>query len=155
MKTFIPFLCCPLTIPFQLFNYPGQGVAFSDFSYYSQAVEVSNIAKLSGQGGWNERGEIPYVFEQELETTYDNILRALQSANSKLSFDDVYSVRSFRNDLRSSFKPLVQVSKRRFPNHRPTWTAVEVSKLALDTVHTEVEIEALLPEKNGPRTGNN
>ncbi|KAH7200563.1 endoribonuclease L-PSP [Fusarium oxysporum] len=130
-------------MPFQLFNYPGQGVASSDFGYYSQAVEVGDIVKLFGQGGWNETGEIPCVFEQELETTYDNILRALQSANSELSFDDVY------------FEPLVQVSKRRFPNHRPTWTAVEVSKLALDTVHIEVEIEAVLLEKNGPRTGNN
>ncbi|KAL9570388.1 hypothetical protein ACKAV7_005467 [Fusarium commune] len=58
---------------FQLFNYPGQGVAFSDFGYYSQAVEVGNIVKLSGQGGWNETGEIPCVIEQELETTHDNI----------------------------------------------------------------------------------
>ncbi|KAJ4146755.1 hypothetical protein BFJ70_g6336 [Fusarium oxysporum] len=140
---------------FQLFNYPGQGVAFSDFGYYSQAVEVGDIVKLFGQGGWNETGEIPCVFEQELETTYDNILRALQSANSELSFDDACSVRSLHTDLRSSFEPLVQVSKRHFPNHRPTWMAVEVSKLALDTVHIEVEIEAVLPEKNGPRTGNN
>ncbi|KAH7260637.1 endoribonuclease L-PSP [Fusarium redolens] len=140
---------------FQLFNYPGQGVAFSDFGYYSQAVKVGNIVKLSGQGGWNETGEIPCVIEQELETTYNNILRALQSVNSELSFDDVYLVRSFHTDLRFSFEPLVQVSKRRFPNHRPTWTAVEVSKLALDTMHIEVEIEAVLPEKNEPRTGNN
>ncbi|EXK25392.1 hypothetical protein FOMG_17951 [Fusarium oxysporum f. sp. melonis 26406] len=140
---------------FQLFNYPGQGVAFSDFGYYSQAVKVGNIVKLSGQGGWNETGEISCVIEQELETTYDNILRALQSVNTELSFDDVYLVRSFHTDLRSSFEPLVQVSKRRFPNHRPTWTAVEVSKLALDTMHIEVEIEAVLPEKKGSRTGNN
>ncbi|KAF4332719.1 endoribonuclease L-PSP [Fusarium beomiforme] len=140
---------------FQLSNYPGQGVAFSDFGYYSQAVKVGNIIKLSGQGGWNETGEIPCVIEQELETTYDNILRALQSVNSELSFDDVYLVRSFHTDLRSTFEPLVQVSKRRFPNHRPTWTAVEVSKLALDTMHIEVEIEAVLPGKKGPSMGNN
>ncbi|PNP74821.1 hypothetical protein FNYG_11835 [Fusarium nygamai] len=64
-------------MPFQLFNYPGKGVAFSDFGYYLQAVKVGSIAKISGQGSWNETGEIPCVFEQELETTYDNILRAL------------------------------------------------------------------------------
>jgi enamine deaminase RidA (YjgF/YER057c/UK114 family) len=39
-------------------NEEGAGQKHSDLAHYSQAVVIRNIAKLSGQGGWDNKGDL-------------------------------------------------------------------------------------------------
>jgi enamine deaminase RidA (YjgF/YER057c/UK114 family) len=70
-------------------NEPGAGEKHSDMGHYSQIVVIGNIAKLSGQGGWDETGELSkYDWQQQIDNAFDNVERVLKAAGLR-GWEDV------------------------------------------------------------------
>lgn len=70
-------------------NDEGAGQKHSDLAHYSQVVVIGNIAKLSGQGGWDKTGELDqYDWKQQIDNAFDNIDRVLQAAGFR-GWEDV------------------------------------------------------------------
>jgi enamine deaminase RidA (YjgF/YER057c/UK114 family) len=70
-------------------NEPGAGQKHSDLGHYSQAVLIGNIAKLSGQGGWDNDGNLDqYDWKQQITNAFDNVDRVLQAAGFR-GWEDV------------------------------------------------------------------
>jgi enamine deaminase RidA (YjgF/YER057c/UK114 family) len=62
-------------------NEPGAGQKHSDLGHYSQAVVIGNVAKLSGQGGWDNDGNLDqYDWKQQIKNAFENVDRVLQAA---------------------------------------------------------------------------
>lgn len=72
-------------------NEPGAGEKHSDLGHYSQAVVIGNIAKLSGQGGWDNQGNLEqYDAHQQIDNAFDNVDRVLRAAGLR-GWEDVRS----------------------------------------------------------------
>ena len=72
-------------------NEPGAGEKHSDMGHYSQIVVIGNMAKLSGQGGWDETGELSkYDWQQQIDNAFDNVERVLKAAGLR-GWEDVRS----------------------------------------------------------------
>ena len=127
---------------FQFFNYAGTEKNASEY-HYSQAVKIGNVVRTSGQGGWDEEGNITTDLEKQIEKAFDNALKAIKAADSSLSFDNVYAIRSYHLDMDSSFDVMTSIFKRIFPNHRPIWTCIQIGKLGLEGMQVEIEVEAI------------
>lgn len=82
-------------------NEPGAGQKHSDMAHYSQIVVIGNVAKLSGQGGWDETGDLSnYDWKQQLDNAFDNVDRVLQAAGFR-GWEDVGSKISFSKSVQS------------------------------------------------------
>lgn len=127
----------------QFFNYPGTEKNASEY-HYSQGVLVGNIVKTSGQGGWDEAGIVISDKEEQINKAFDNVLKALKAVDARLTFDQVYAVRSYHIDLDESFDIMTSIFKKIFPSHRPIWTCVQIGKLGLQGMQVEIEVEALV-----------
>lgn len=60
--------------------------------------------------------------------------------------EQVYRVTTYSTDLKATHDHVVRNYRRWMPGHQPTWTEVGVKELGLDTMHFEIEVEALDPE---------
>lgn len=79
-------------------NEPGAGQKHSDLGHYSQAVIIGKIAKLSGQGGWDNDGNLDqYDWKQQIKNAFENVDRVLKAAGFR-GWEDV-SVVIVWNDL--------------------------------------------------------
>lgn len=126
----------------QYFNGEGAGQVFSDQCHYSQAVILGDTVKCSGQGGWNNEGSLDGKdWKGQIDNAFDNVDRVLRAAGS-VGWEDVYLVRSYMTDIGVQFEYFVQKMRDRIPGHRPTWTALGVSALALPDMSIEIEVEA-------------
>lgn len=124
-------------------NYPGTEANSADF-HYSQAVRVGNIVKTSGQGGWDADGNvISSDINAQVAAAFQNVENALRSIDSRLSWQDVYAVRSYHVDLGKTFDIVTSLFKRTLPGHRPIWTCVEIGKLGIEGMQVEIEVEAV------------
>ncbi|KAL0938442.1 endoribonuclease l-psp [Colletotrichum truncatum] len=128
----------------QFFNYPGTESNAEQY-HYSQAVKIGNTVRTSGQGGWDEQGKITTDLEKQIATAFDNVLKALKAVDSRLSFDDIYAIRSYHLDMDSSFDVMTGLFKKLFPNHKPIWTCIQIGKLGLEGMQVEIEVEASIP----------
>ncbi|KAI4853533.1 hypothetical protein E4T44_00780 [Aureobasidium sp. EXF-8845] len=135
-------------------NEPGAGEKHSDMGHYSQIVVIGNMAKLSGQGGWDETGELSkYDWQQQIDNAFDNVERVLKAAGLR-GWEDyivnggaqVYLLRSYQTDIDAHWGYLIERLKQRVPGHRPLWTALGVSRLALPEMSVELEVEAIKHE---------
>ncbi|KAJ1303595.1 hypothetical protein OPQ81_011778 [Rhizoctonia solani] len=123
-------------------NYAGAGQTISDAYYYSQAVVIGNIVKTSGQGGWNAAGNITAGDSKgQVDLAFDNLDKALRAAGLS-GWENVYSVRSFHRNIDATIQFVADNFKKRIPSHRPTWTAVQISRLAFPEMEIEIEVEA-------------
>ena len=127
----------------QFFNYPGTEENASQY-HYSQAVQVGNVVRTSGQGGWDESGHITANLEKQIDRAFDNVLSALKAVDADLTFDHIYAIRSYHIDMDSSFDIMTSVFKKIFPKHRPIWTCVQIGKLGLEGMLVEIEVEAFI-----------
>ncbi|KAH6715343.1 endoribonuclease L-PSP [Leptodontidium sp. MPI-SDFR-AT-0119] len=128
----------------QFFNYPGTETNAEQY-HYSQAVKIGNTVRTSGQGGWDEKGNVEPDLERQIGLTFDNILKALKAVDSRLSLDDVYAIRSYHLDIDTSFNTMTTQFREQFPNHRPIWTCIQIGKLGLEGMQVEIEVEASIP----------
>ena len=70
-------------------NEQGAGQKHSDLGHYSQAVIIGDIAKLAGQGGWDNDGNLDqYDWKQQIKNAFENIDRVLQAAGFR-GWEDV------------------------------------------------------------------
>lgn len=126
----------------QYYNYPGVGKVNNREYSYSQAVRIGDIVKCSGQGGWDNSGNMD---ENDLP---GQILKAFQNVEKNLrdaglrGWEDVYSVRSYHISLEKSFDLMVEQFKKAMPRHQPIWTCVGVRELGIPGMTVEIEVEA-------------
>ncbi|KAJ4263117.1 hypothetical protein NW762_006738 [Fusarium torreyae] len=127
------------------FNYitpPGFGEFLTKTNHYSQVVDLGNgIFKISGQGGWNEKGEIPSDPKLEVERAIQNVHEALQAAGLR-GWEDVYYVRSYHTDIDTTLPLVVEGLKKSAPENPSGATAVGVARLALPDMKLEIEVDA-------------
>lgn len=121
-------------------TYPGLGQTNSDLYNYSQAVRIGPVIRTSGQGGFNDQGQIIEPMQEQIRVAFKNVERALQQAGGK-GWSQVVAVRSYHIDLDASFETVVEMFKEFMPNHRPVWVAVGVAKLG-EGMHIELEAES-------------
>ncbi|CAJ0555438.1 Ff.00g055030.m01.CDS01 [Fusarium sp. VM40] len=127
---------------FKYHNEEGAGQNLSDLYHYSQAVVLGETIKCSGQGGWDNTGKLDGDDTKgQIDLAFDNVDRVLQAAGLR-GLEDVYLVRSYHVDLGASFDLFVERLKERIPSHRPAWTCIGVSRLALPEMLIEIEVEA-------------
>lgn len=128
----------------QFSNYPGTETNSQNF-HYSQAVKVGNTIKTSGQGGWDIHGNISSNVDTQVAAAFENVENALKSIDSRLSWQNVYAVRSYHIDMDETFDAVTANFKRRLPDHRPIWTCVQIGKLGIEGMLVEIEVEAFCP----------
>ncbi|GAB7328854.1 hypothetical protein MBLNU13_g00732t1 [Cladosporium sp. NU13] len=127
-------------------NEHGAGQKHSDLGHYSQAVVIGNIAKLSGQGGWDNDGNLDqYDWKQQIDNAFENVDRVLRAAGFR-GWEDVYLLRSYQLDIDNQWEFLVEALRNRIPGHRPLWTALSVPRLAFPAMSVELEVEAIRHE---------
>ncbi|KIV82014.1 hypothetical protein PV11_04155 [Exophiala sideris] len=127
----------------QYYNYPGTE-ANSESFHYSQAIQYGNTIKTSGQGGWNTDGSIISDPAAQVAEAFENVLRALQAADSSISWKNVCAIRSYHTNLDETFEHVTERFKRLMPDHRPIWTCVEIKKLGIPGMIIEIGVEAML-----------
>jgi enamine deaminase RidA (YjgF/YER057c/UK114 family) len=123
-------------------NYAGTE-SKSDTFHYSQAVKVGNIVKTSGQGGWDAEGKIASDPKKQVELAFGNVEKALQAADKSLSWKNVYAVRSYHTNIDETADFVIGNFRRVMPDRRPVFTCVEISKLGIEGMVVEIEVEAL------------
>lgn len=102
------------------------------------------MIKCSGQGGWDEKGEIDAMdLEGQIRHAFQNVEKVIKSAGGN-GWQDVYAVKSFHISLATSFEPMVTEFRKWMPNHQPTWTCVGVKELGLEGMMVEIEVEAIV-----------
>ena len=124
-------------------NYAGSDSKSQAF-HYSQAVKVGNTIRISGQGGWDENGNIASSAARQVELALQNIEKALQSVDSKASWKNVFAIRSYHTNIDESADLCIEGWRRVMPDHRPVWTCVEIAKLGIEGMQIEIEVEALI-----------
>src|SRR6185312_7272120 len=101
----------------QYYNYPGVGKANNREYSYSQAVRIGDIVKCSGQGGWDDSGNIDANdLPGQILRSFQNVEKNLQEAGLR-GWEDVYSVRSYHISLEKSFDLMVEQFKKAMPRH--------------------------------------
>lgn len=128
----------------QYSNYEGTE-ANSESFHYSQAVKVGNIVKTSGQGGWDATGAINPDLKTQVAAAFDNVEKALKSMDSRLSWQNVFAVRTYHLNMDETFEIMTDNFKRVIPGHRPIWTCVQIGKLGIEGMAIEIEVEAVCP----------
>ena len=128
--------------PLKFTNYPGIGETNSRLYSYSQSVRIGPTIKCSGQGGWDDSGEIVEGdITGQIQLAFENVEKNIKEAGGE-GWANVYSVRSYHIDLDKSFGVMVEKFKRWMPDHRPVWTCVEVTRLGISGMEVEIEVEA-------------
>ena len=70
-------------------NEKGAGQKHSDLCHYSQAVTIGDIVKCSGQGGWDNEGNLEqYDDNAQIDNAFDNVDRVLRAAGLR-GWEDV------------------------------------------------------------------
>ncbi|KAL1592271.1 hypothetical protein SLS60_011348 [Paraconiothyrium brasiliense] len=124
-------------------NYAGTEEKSEAF-HYSQAVKFGNIVKTSGQGGWDNSGKVVPDLKKQVELAFSNVEKALQAADTRLSWKNVYAVRSFHISLDETADYVIENFRKFTPERRPVFTCVEIRKLGIEGMQVEIEVEALI-----------
>ncbi|CAI6336090.1 unnamed protein product [Periconia digitata] len=114
----------------------------SEEFHYSQSTIVNGIIKTSGQGGWDAEGVITSDPKKQVEFAFENVVKALDAAKKGASWKDVYAVRSYHTNIDESAEYVIELFNNYMPDHRPIWTCVEISKLGIEGMQVEIEVEA-------------
>ncbi|KAH8434310.1 RidA family protein [Aspergillus melleus] len=124
------------------YNYPGVGTTNNREYSYSQSVRVGDIVKCSGQGGWDDEGNIDANdLPGQIERAFHNVEKNLRDAGLQ-GWENVYSVRSYHISLADSFDLMVEKFRKFMPRHQPIWTCVGVRELGIPGMIVEIEVEA-------------
>jgi enamine deaminase RidA (YjgF/YER057c/UK114 family) len=128
-------------MPASFGNYAGTE-SKSEAFHYSQVVKVGNVVKTSGQGGWDAEGNVASSPLKQVELALENVDKALKAADNNLSWKNVYAVRSYHTNIDETADMIIDGFKRLMPDHRPIFTCVEISKLGIEGMVIEIEVEA-------------
>ena len=97
-------------------NYPGIESKSTQF-HFSQSLLLGNTIRTSGQGGWQEDGEIAADLEREVELAFENVAKALKAANPNASWRNVVSMRSYHVDIDASAELVIERMRGFMPDH--------------------------------------
>ncbi|KAF8755311.1 Endoribonuclease L-PSP [Rhizoctonia solani] len=113
----------------------------------SELTYVNYKAQDLGQGGWDDSGEVKANDAKgQVDLAFENVDKALRAVGLR-GWEDVFSVRSYHRDIDTTFPIVVEKFKERIPGHRPTWTCVQVARLAFPAMDIEIEVEAYRGKK--------
>ena len=113
---------------------------------YCRAVRVGNLVYVAGTTASDEQGNVIAPGDVYAQTAYalQKIGRALQEVGA--NFEDVVRTRSFTTDI-SRWQEFGQAHGEIFSAIRPVSTLVEVRQL-VDPAHLiEIEVDAVISEK--------
>lgn len=74
---------------FKLATYPGTGARNTEDYHYSQAVKVDlskHLIKTSGQGGWDDEGNIDPDVKKQIEKAFENAMTAVNQLESSATW---------------------------------------------------------------------
>jgi enamine deaminase RidA (YjgF/YER057c/UK114 family) len=115
----------------------------SEAIHYSQAVKVGNIVECSGQGGWNTEGAMASSASEQVKLALENVGKALEAVDKSITWKDVYAIRSYHTNIDEFADLCIEGWRRVMPDHRPVWTCVEITKLGMEGMQIEIEVETL------------
>ncbi|ETS77691.1 hypothetical protein PFICI_09753 [Pestalotiopsis fici W106-1] len=81
--------------------------------------------------------------EAEFNAVFDCLDAALCNAGAPRGLQDAHKLVAYYIRAEDE-KTLVDIFKKRYPGHSPTWTSVVVKALANEGVHVEVQAEAAI-----------
>lgn len=112
---------------------------------YSQAVRAGDWVRVSGQVGIDTKTHgFPKDFGEQVRLAFANLDVVLKASGASLG--DVVEITTYQLDM-THFQDVVDARNEIFGDHRPAWTALGVSALALPSVQFEVSAVAYAPEK--------
>ncbi|KAL6907322.1 Endoribonuclease L-PSP/chorismate mutase-like protein [Trichoderma evansii] len=117
------------------YNPPGAAQKHSELGHYSQAVDLGNgLVKCAGQGGWDpDTGDLDSNdSDKQVQLAIENVDRVLRESGLR-GWEDVYLLRSYHVDIRTSWEPTVRALKERIPSHRPVCFSLLKSLLEQDS----------------------
>ncbi len=111
----------------------------------SQAIQLGNLAFVSGQAGVGDDGRIVgnADFDAQADRAFRNLDRALRAAGSSLRH--VAKVTIFLTSMQH-FAKIVELRRKWFTAPYPADTIVEVSALYSPQAMIEIEAIALIPD---------
>ena len=104
------------------------------------------IVTTSGQPGFDMKtgNLVTSSTREEIEACFDCVEAALRSAGVEDGLAAVYKMTSFLLDIRLESE-MMDVWRKRMPEHRPAWVTVGVAALAVPGMHIEMMAEAAIP----------
>ena len=106
----------------------------------SQAIRTGDLLFVSGQAGYDDRGQIVEGgFDAQAAQAFANLERALRAGGASLA--DVVKVTIFVTDMAASFATVVERRRQHFTPPYPADSIVEVA--GLYTPEAQIEIEAI------------
>lgn len=110
---------------------------------YPHARRAGNLLFLSGLGPrMRGTGEIPAGFEAQCLAVFRNVRMVLEDAGAR--WQDIVDVTVFLTDM-TDFPALNRLWAEHFPDHQPTRTTVEVTRLPTP-IAVELKVVAWLAE---------
>lgn len=99
-------------------------------------------------GGWSR--ELPRVYgatqEEQIDQTFKNVTHALQETGA--APEHIFRTVIYHRPMsQSALDAVIRNLKELAPNHEPLWTAIEVTRLAVDEMLIEMDVQAHVPSK--------
>ncbi|PVH71904.1 endoribonuclease L-PSP family protein [Cadophora sp. DSE1049] len=130
---------------------PGPLGDYYEATGFSHAVVLPVGARLvitSGQPGLNSEARMSASPAEQLEATFDNCDKALKAAGVSDGLWKAHKIHCFLID--TSLEPLLmEIWRRKWAGHRPTWMTVGTSSLCGKGMIVEIQVEAhIVPDKH-------
>jgi enamine deaminase RidA (YjgF/YER057c/UK114 family) len=126
-------------MPAVTFHDHPDGAEMASANGYSQCSKLpSGAVVLSGILGVDANMNLPSTLREQVTLLLENIAAALAEGGAKLQ--DVYKIVSYHRELRTS-GDFIEGWKR-LVGTKPTWTAVGVRELGIESAAMEVQVEA-------------
>ncbi|TKA71184.1 hypothetical protein B0A55_09509 [Friedmanniomyces simplex] len=131
----------------QYYTYEGYGKHALEAYHYSQAVRVPpNRVECSGQGGLDPSSmDISSDVDAQITQAFANVDLTLRTAGVEGGLKQVFSVKSYHvgaidEAVIDSMKKNMQ---KWMAEHRPIWTMVGVTALAIPAMKVEIDVVAI------------
>lgn len=116
---------------------------------HTDCLSQTSKTLISELGGWDpdsDNAVISADAKEEIDQAFRNLDLALKHAGSK-GVSQVIQIKSYHTNLGAEVLGYMKENfKKWIPDHKPTWTAIGVAKLALDGMRVEIEAVAHDPQ---------
>ena len=120
---------------------PGRWRGTYDNFHYAPAVRVGNMLYLSGLVGTSRNG--PNDIQAQSRRIFEAMEQVLAEAGANLS--DVVELTTYHVDMGETVGGFMEIKDEFILEPYPTWTAVGVERLFLESALVEVKVVAALP----------
>ena len=124
--------------------------AYYEATGMSHAVVLpanSQLVITAGQPGVNAEGRMLETVAEQIEAAFNNCDKALRAAGVTEGLWKAHKIQSWLIDV--AHEPvMMEIWRKRFPGHRPTWACIGTSALCGQGMLVEIQAEAhIIPEK--------